>query len=138
MQPFIDKANKDLVEAERAWKDNPSDETYKRVEDAKNAVANYTLLQRLGMGVAGGRIIGSLGAAYAKPQPNIVAAATEQAALKQYIASTKPPPKPRGPRKPKAPPPVESQKVQGFGLQALLDYFKSGSRKSKSPPPPVP
>lgn len=103
MQPFIDKANRDLAEAEAEWKANPSDETFKRVEDAKSAVMAYTLVQRIGIGVAGGRILGTIGGGYAKPRPNIPAAATEQAALKQFIAANKPPPKPRAPRK--LPPP---------------------------------
>jgi hypothetical protein len=98
MQPLIDKANRDLAAAEEDWKNNPSDETFKRVEDAKNAITAYTLVQRIGIGVAGGRLLGSIGAGYAKPRPNIPAAATEQAALKQFIAGKKPPPKPRAPR----------------------------------------
>lgn len=99
-QPFIDNANRKLKEAEEDWKNNPSAETFKRVEDAQNEIAMYTLVQRLGIGLAGGRLIGSIGAGYAKPRPNIQAAATEQAGIKAYIASKKAPPKPRGPKPP--------------------------------------
>lgn len=106
MQPFIDKANEELKQAEAEWKANPSDETFKRVEDAKNAVMVYTTLQRFGMGLAGGRVLGSIGAKYAKPKPNIPAAATEQAALKQYIASLQPPKKPRAKKVPPTLPPT--------------------------------
>ena len=104
-QPFIDKANENLTKAEAAWNDTPSDETAKALEDAKNEVAAYTLLQRIGMGVAAGRILGTFGGAYAKPIPNIPAAASEQAKLKQFIVSQKPPPKPRAKANPPAPKP---------------------------------
>jgi len=106
-QPFIEKANENLTKAEAAWNDTPSDETAKALEDAKNEVAAYTLLQRIGMGVAAGRVLGKFGGAYAKPMPNIPAAASEQAKLKQFIAGRRPPPQPRTPRgPPPAPPPA--------------------------------
>lgn len=105
-QPFIDKANENLTKAEAAWNDTPSDETAKALEDAKNEVAAYTLLQRIGMGVAGGRILGTFGGAYAKPMPNIPAAASEQAKLKQFIAGRRSPPRPRTPRGPPPSPPT--------------------------------
>jgi hypothetical protein len=130
-QPFIDKANENLTKAEAAWNDTPSDETAKALEDAKNEVAAYTLLQRIGMGVAAGRILGTFGGAYAKPMPNIPGAASEQAKLKQFIAGRKPPPKPRTPRRPPPPQPTPAGPTTGLGGPTQLPLPLKGGGKKK-------
>jgi len=130
-QPFIDKANENLTKAEAAWNDTPSDETAKALEDAKNEVAAYTLLQRIGMGVAAGRVLGTFGGAYAKPMPNIPAAASEQAKLKQFIAGRKPPPKPRTPRRPPPPQPTPAGPTTGLGGPTQLPLPLKGGGKKK-------
>ena len=130
-QPFIDKANENLTKAEAAWNDTPSDETAKALEDAKNEVAAYTLLQRIGMGVAAGRVLGTFGGAYAKPMPNIPGAASEQAKLKQFIAGRKPPPKPRTPRRPTPPQPTPAGPTTGLGGPTQLPLPLKGGGKKK-------
>lgn len=56
-------------------------------------VAIYSGLSRLGAGVAGGRALGAFKQPYARPKPNIGAAETEQAILRQQIAKNKTKPK---------------------------------------------
>jgi hypothetical protein len=89
------QAKLEEVEAEiERYRDDPNAEAELRraLEEQQQLeafIAFYTTASRVGGGVAAGRALGAFKQPYARPRPNIGAAETEQALIRQHIAKKK-------------------------------------------------
>jgi hypothetical protein len=106
----VEKAKKELKDAEEAWEREKNGVNSKRLERARSNLAIQQTIMRFGLGAATGGLVHAAITRYPRARPNMVGLSNERAALDSYLARNAPPPpapRPTRPPPPTPPPPPD-------------------------------